>query len=818
MKISLDWLSEYVSWDDQPEDLAVKLTAAGLNVEGIEDFRREFPGVVVAKVLTQDKHPGADRLSICTVDDGHGEPVPVVCGAPNVRAGLKVLFARVGAVLPNGLKIKKSKIRGEISQGMICSTGELGLLEDNDGILELATELAVGTSADILYGFKDTVLDIEVTPNRPDWLSHLGVAREVASIYGTKISLPTTWNAKQSGESLGIQVRVHDYSDCPRYMAFGVKSVKMGPSPDWMQRRLLAVGSRPINNLVDITNYVLFETGQPLHAFDKEKISGSVINIGQAKETTTVQTLDGVERKVGADALLISDQRGPVALAGVMGLGNSEVNEQTNSILLESAFFSPLLIRKTSRGLGLISESSYRFERGTDWEMVEKAALRALYLYQDLAGGLIVKDWADRQDPDRKAPDPLPLRVWQVNRVLGTAISTGEAAQILQGLGLKVQPMGNAQAQGANAVNMMIEVPSFRRDLNQEVDLIEEIARSYGLDRIEREGSFRGAGGGKRGLLATVRNHARRTLMDIGYCEVVTSSFGKAEDSDRLGLLEDDPRREMLKVINPRHGGDTLLRTCLLPSLLDVMRRNINAQAELPLRFFQINRVYVPGQDHGRVGGHPDENLLPAEHLLLQIGIVGSIGKALGDLPAGFAELKDVLRDLRDLLRLNLSLEIHDTEPWLTPGLQMGVFGENGQCVGSLGLVDSRVTHAFDMDQTVVVAEINLDRVALTPSAMRYQQFSRFPAVKRDLSLLVPQGVAYRHIVQTVKEVGGPHLESVQLFDIFQGKGIEEGTAAFGIRLKFLSAKGNLKGKTVDRAIATVLTALADRFNIQPRV
>ncbi len=817
MKISLDWLSEYVSWDDDAPTLAEKLTAAGLNVEGIEEFKREFPGVVVAKVLEQGKHPGADRLSVCLVDDGSGEPVPVVCGAPNVRAGLTVLFARVGALLPGGLKIKKSKIRGKVSRGMICSADELGLDGDSSGIMELETDLPVGTSADELYGFQDTVLDIEVTPNRPDWLSHIGVAREVAAIYGTKVSLPPAWNSKQGGDNLGLQVKVDDYRDCPRYMAFGVDGVKVGPSPDWMQRRLLAVGSRPINNLVDITNYVLFETGQPLHAFDRDKISGSVLSIGRVGRKTKVTTLDDVEREVGPDTLLISDKRGPVALAGVMGLANSEVGDQTSSLLLESAFFSPTLIRSASRGLGLPSESSYRFERGADWEMVEKAALRALFLVQKHAGGVIVKDWADRQDPDRKPAEPLPLRIWQVNRVLGTGITTGEAAQLLQGLGLKVQPMGNAQARNANAVNMMVEIPSFRRDLRQEIDLIEEIARSYGLDRIQREGPFRGTGGGSRGQMETAVGHLRRYLVAAGYHEIVTSSFGSADDPDKLGLSATDPRRKMLSVMNPRQGGETLLRTSLLPSLLDVARRNVNAQAAVPLRFFQLNRVYLPALEHGRRSGHPDEGLLPAEPLMLQIGVIGVTAPSRGGVPGGFMELKTALRNLRHLLRLHLGLSASAAQPWLDPAVQMAIVDDQENNIGAMGMVAPSVLREFDIQQPVAVAEVRLDGMALTPAPLRYRPFSRFPAVKRDLSLLVPRGVTYRQVAETIKEAAGPLLAGLELFDVFQGAGLPEGTSAYGIRLKFLSAKGNLKGKAVDKAIDEVLKALAGRYEIKPR-
>ncbi len=818
MKISLDWLQEYVSWDDDPQQLAAKLTAAGLNVESIEEFARTFPGVVVARVLEQGKHPGADRLSVCKVDDGSGEPVPVVCGAPNVRAGLTVLFARVGAVLPGGLKIKKSKIRGEVSQGMICSAAELGLDGDAAGIMELETDLPPGTSADKLYGFSDTVLDIEVTPNRPDWLSHIGVAREVAAIYGTKVSVPRTWSAQQKGEGLGIQVRVEDYGDCPRYMAFGAHGIKVGPSPEWMQRRLLAVGSRPINNLVDITNYVLFELGQPLHAFDRDKLSGGQLTVGRAGKKTTVVTLDGVQREVGPDTLLIGDKQGAVALAGVMGLANSEVEEGTTSVLLESAFFNPSLVRTTSRGLGLISESSYRFERGADWEMVERAAQRAMYLIQELAGGEVVKDWVDRQDPDRKPLPALPLRVWQVNRVLGTDISTGEAAQLLQGLGLKVQPMGNAEAQSAGAVNMMVEVPSFRRDLLQEVDLIEEIARTYGLDRIGRPTPFRGSGGGMRGRRETVGNRARAWLVDNGCHEIVTSSFAAADDPDRLRLPQDDPRRTMLAVINPRHGGDTLLRTSLLPSLLEVARRNLNAQAELPLRLFQLNRVYLPAVDHGRTGGREDERLLPAEPAYLQIGLAGLKGDGPAGVPAAFMALKGVLRDLRQALRVDLGLAVEDGEPWLTNGLQMAVTDPSGGKVGAMGMVHPRVLAGWEVEVPVAVAEVAMDALAVDPVPVRYKPFARFPAVRRDLSLLVPEGAVYRELAATVREVGGPLLDRVELFDVYQGRDLPEGHVVYGIRLKFQSAKGNLKGKAVDKAVEKILAGLASSHGIKPRV
>lgn len=817
MKISLDWLAEYVKWDDEPSQLAAKLTAAGLNVEGLEAFETTFPGVVVAHVLKREQHPNADRLSLCEVDDGTGKPVQVVCGAPNVREGLTVLFARVGAVLPGDFKLKKTKIRGLESHGMICSASELGLGADGSGIMELETELAPGTPADELYGYRDTVLDIEVTPNRPDWLSHLGVAREVAAIYGVKASFPPVWNSQQSGESLGMKVRIDDYADCPRYMAFGARDLQVGPSPDWMQNRLRAVGSRPINNLVDIANYVMLELGQPMHAFDRARLSGDTITVKRTAETAKVVTLDDQEREAAADTLTICDERGAVALAGVMGLANSEVGEGTTEILLESAFFAPGLVRTASRGMGLISDASYRFERGADWDMVERAAHRALHLYHELAGAYVVPDWADRYDPDRKAPAAVPLRIWQVNRLLGTEIGTDEAAQMLQSLGLKVQPMGNPASSTPNAVNMMVEVPTYRRDIHQEVDLIEEIARCHGFDNMAGGAGFRSTGEGLRDPRETALGRIRAWLAAVGHHEMVTSSFQGAGDAAALGLPEDDLRREALAVLDPRHGGDTTLRTCLLPSLLQVVRRNLNAGGETPLRLFQIARTFWPAGVHREDGVREDDRLLPEEPLFLQIGVAGSGGEGRGGVPQDLLELKGTIEGLARHLRIDICLQAGGDEVWLQPGGQWRILGPDDRLVGTAGRLAASVGEAFEVEKVVAVAEMDLRALDLDTKPMTFKVFSRFPAVKRDLSLLVPDRVAYGQIEEVARESAGPLLESLELFDIYRGKGIPAGRGALGIRLKFRSDKGNLKGKKVDGTIARVVTALAERLGIEHR-
>lgn len=817
MKISLDWLGEYVSWEDTPKELAVKLTAAGLNVEGLEEYQQTYPKVVVAKVVHREQHPDADRLSLCRVNDGSGEEVQVVCGAPNVREGLTVLFAQVGAVLPGNFKIKKSKIRGVQSFGMICSASELELAADGSGIMELDDDLAAGTTADQLYGFTDTVLDIEVTPNRPDWLSHVGVAREVAAIYGTKMSLPARWNSQQSGESLGMKVRIDDYSDCKRFTAFGVQNVVHKPSPKWMQDRLRAIGSRPINNLVDITNYVMFELGQPMHAYDRAKLAGGAMVIKRAEKDTKVVTLDGQERVLDENDLLICDESGPVGIAGVMGLANSEVSADTKEILLESGFFDPMLVRKTSRGLGLISEASYRFERGADWDMVEMAAHRALHLFQELAEARIVPDWADRSDPDRRAAEDIPLRVWQVRRLLGGDISTDKAAQYLQSLGLKVLPMGNPSAASANAVNIMVKVPSFRRDLHQEVDLIEEIVRCHGLENLGSSG-FRASAGGVRRQQDEVLGKARIWFAASGYHEMVTSSFMEQKDHDRLAMPEDDLRRQTISVINPHHGGDTQMRTVLLPSLLEVACRNLNSGAAVPLRLFQINRTYLPGGAKTENPRREEELLLPEEPLFLQFAVAGSREAGMGGVPADLLEIKGTVEALATFLRLPLTLEPGDTEPWLQDGTQWRILDGEGQVVGTAGRVEPAVAAAFEVDLPVAVVEIRLSAMSLIPEPVKFEAFARFPAAKRDLSLLVPATVSYGTIKEKVVASGGRLLDTVDLFDIYRGKGVPDEFGAYGIRLKFRSAKGNLKGKAVDKAIESILSELKDSLGIEPRV
>ena len=583
-----------------------------------------------------------------------------------------------------------------------------------------------------------------------------------------------------------------------------------------MRNRLLAVGARPINNVVDITNYVMFELGQPLHAFDFNKINGKVVSIRRAESGTNFPAITGGEYELGPDHLVIADAGGPIALAGVMGGTRTQVDDKTTDILLESAFFDPGLVRRTSRQLQLSSDSSYRFEREADWDMVMTAALRTCHLVQKLAAGKIESAGADRQNPDRKGQPQIQLRVSQVNRLLGTSLNAAEVINYLQSLGLQTAPLGQARDRNGGEATLVATIPGFRRDLVGEVDLIEEVARLHGFDNIETRADFRAGGAAKRKPGEILIRLLRDYLAGVGYHEIVTSSFMSRDDADRLALGEDDPRREVQSVLNPRHGGDAVLRTSLIPSMLRVVQRNINADSPLPLRFFQINRAFLPPADEPRECRREDEKLLPREPMIFQIALSGLEGVVHGDVPADLMALKGLIEALALETRLDLTLEPGGDQPYLTDGLAWRIrSGE--KIVGDAGAVGRPVLRAFELDAATVMAEIDLTALDIDAATVRYVDFPRFPAVKRDLSLLLPAGTAWATVEQKVRDAGGPLLDSVELFDVYRGEGLADVRSALGIRLKFQSAKGSLKGKSVDKAISAITGALESDLGVTLR-
>lgn len=817
MNISLNWLKDFVTWDCSVEELAEQLTLVGLNVEEISEFIREYPGVVVGYVETCEQHPDADKLSLCTVNNGESIS-QVICGASNVKAGMNIVFAQTGAVLPGGFKLKKAKIRGVESFGMICSESELGLAVKSDGIMELAPDLKPGTPIDELFGYRDTVLDVEVTPNRPDLLSHLGVAREVAAITGSLLDTPEVWSPPKAGkEAVDFTVEIEEFTDCSRYTAHIARELKVKPSPQEMINRLTAVGLRPINNVVDITNYVMFELGQPMHAFDLNKISGNRLFTRKSKGEEKFITLDGIERNLSDQDLVIADSLGTVAVAGVMGGQRSEVDEDTTDLILESAYFNASLIRKTSRKLQLQSDSSYRFERTVDWENVDFAAKRALYLLQKNADAHIVSNFVDRQDPDRAELNTVPLRVEQVNRLLGAEITTIEVVDILASIGLKSKLLGQASDRKSVTGQLMVTIPSFRRDIFIEVDLIEEVARIYGFNNLKIESNFRSGTGVRRRECDQVLEKVADYLTGAGFTEIITSSFVSLESVHNLGITEGDYRFDMMKIHNPHHGGETLLRTTMVPSMLDTLRRNINADANVPVKLYQTNNVYLPSLKIEREMRHEDEKLLPLERKVLQFAIAGNEEQVHHSLPMVLMELKGIVEQLSINLGEQLVVTPGGEEPYYQKGLQFKLSNNSSENIGSMGLVSRSVLSKYNIDFPVSIVELDLGKFGSNVPVVKFVDYSRFPASTRDLSLIAPEVVSYESIIEAVEDSAGKLLVDVEMFDIYKGKNIPPESVSLGIRLKFQSTKSSLKSKAVDVAIKKVTERLSGTLGVTIR-
>ena len=533
MLISLDWLRQYVDIEEEPRRLAEDLTMLGLNVEGVEHRPNPFAALRVGRVLTCERHPDADRLSVCTVDIGEASPRHIVCGAPNVRAGQEVPVIPAGAMLPDGTLIKKGKIRGAVSEGMICSDVELGLGDDAAGIKVMDSGLAPGTPLSELFGHEDWILDVEVTPNRPDQLGCLGVAREVAALYERDLRLPdASIPADALADMEPVPVTIEDPADCPRYLARRLADVAVGPSPAWLCRRLESMGLRPINNIVDVTNFVLFETGHPLHAFDAAKLAGGRIVVRRARPGERTVTLEEKEIALDPADLVIADAERTVCVAGVMGSANSLVTGDSRELVLESACFHPGLVRGTRKRLDLATDAAYRFERGADPGMADFASRRVCRLLAELAGARVAAA-PDDHYPGRTEPRRVTLRVAKVNGIMGTDLDVPAVARLLERLQLPAEAEGN---------DLAVTVPSFRRDLEAEIDLIEEVARLYGYDRLPLENRVRNTLYASRLPEERLADRLHEALAGLGCQEVVTSSFMDARGLGAMRLPEDDPR------------------------------------------------------------------------------------------------------------------------------------------------------------------------------------------------------------------------------------------------------------------------------------
>ncbi len=789
MKISLNWIRDYVTFDLSSQDIADRLTMVGLEVEEIHALAPPFSGVVVGKILKIQKHPHADKLVVCEVDVGRKQTLQVVCGAPNTAEGQVVPVATVGAILQEGQAIEAATLRGIQSEGMICSERELGISDDHSGILVLDPDQHQIGELFSDHLPSDTVLEVNVTPNRPDCLSHIGIAREVSVIVGNPLMRPAI-SLKESDPSSDhwIAVDILDPDACPRYCARVVRDVKIGPSPRWMKERLEAVGIRSINNVVDVTNFILMETGQPLHGFDYDLIQGRRIVVRKAAQGEAFTTLDGQKRVLESDDLLICDGERAVALAGVMGGLNSEITETTKHILIESAYFDAMTVRKTAKRLGMSTEASQRFERGVDPNNAQYAADRAAQLLAELAGGTVARGVVDAH-PKPISTWTVPLRFPRIQHVLGGPVPREQVLSILTELGLSVQDSDPLQ----------VTIPTFRPDLVCEIDLIEEIVRHFGFDQIEprltdtitlshsrnREDKF----------IETLRDH----FIGQGFLEAQNPSMVSAEHVQVM-----DSRIDPLPIQNPISPDMAFMRTSLIPGLLDCVHWNRNRSAP-HIRMFEIGRIFS-----AKSASLPNEIVLASGVLsgLTHPQVFWSESSRM----VNFFHAKGVVENLLTGLCMRGALFEKDDHPVFTSETSSAIMLGKTR-IGYCGAVRSDILNQWNIDDHVFGFEIEVEKLFSNVTRVVYAPIPRFPSVKRDLAFVLNETIPVEDLIKQIRSTGGDLLQFVDLFDLYKGKQIPNGQKSVAFSLAFLSPDRTLTEEEVDPVVDAIIESVQETFH-----
>ena len=796
MKISLNWLSDYVELPARPEDLAARLTMAGLEVEGIERLGEGLDGVVVARILESAPHPDAEKLSVTRIDAGAGEPLQVVCGAKNYAVGDLVPLATVGARLPAGMKIERAKLRGVESFGMLCSEKELGLSDEAAGLMILEPALQPGTPIADALGLRDVVFELNVTPNRGDCLSHLGLAREVAALTGKPLRLPqiALEEAERAAEG-SVAVRLEDPDRCWRYAARVLEGVKIGPSPRWMQNRLRAVGVRALSNAVDITNYVLMECGQPLHAFDLDLVAGPEIIVRRAGAGEKMTTLDGKERELSAEDLCICDPKGPSALAGVMGGGHSEVSNKTARILLESAWFAPGAIRRTARRHALHSESSHRFERGIDPEMVAFAQDRSARLLVEHAGATVLRGRVDAY-PQPYAPRRFELKLARVGELLGVPVAAETTRGTLLALGFGLEGEGET---------VQVRVPSWRPDVEGEADCVEELARTVGFANIPAAMPRGAAELRPEPLEREVIGRVRGALAAAGFDEVLNYSFVSAADLEIL-----TPGIAPIRLQNPIAADMSAMCTTRLAGLLGNLKHSRNRQVE-DVRLYELGRIYLPSSGQG-TGAPADEarmlaGVLAGGRLPLQWSEERQ--------PVDFYDLKGALERLLESLNVRGAEFVAAAAPLLHPRSACEVRA-GGKRLGLLGEIHPTVAAGLDLPRGVFVFELNLEALVATAELVpQYRGVPRFPAVLRDVAVVIEDRVAAAAVEAEIRQI--PLVEDAILFDVYRGKGIPEGSKSLAFAIRYRAAERTLTEDEINQAHGQVVGRLTEKLGAELR-
>ncbi len=801
MRVSLDWLAEFI--DLPPADTLVeRLTLSGFDDVEIHTSGPDLSALRVGRVIERAQHPNADRLSVCRVDIASGDPIEVVCGAPNVAADQKIAFAPVGTRLPDGTLLKRAKIRGVASSGMICSARELGLGDDHEGILVLDGDLEVGVPLSEVIAAGGRELEVTITPNRGDEASLIGLAREVRALFGGELRTPEAEPAEAgpaADETVRIEIEAPD--DCHRYVARVVRGVRVEPSPEWVVAKLAASGVRAINNVVDVTNLVLLEFGQPLHAFDLAKLRGGVVKVRRAEMGEKLSTLDGETRELTAEDLVIADEQRPIALAGVIGGANTEVGDSTTDVLIESAHFHPTRIRLAARRHGLSTEASYRFERCVDRDGIERAANRAARLLAELAGGVVALGAVTAEGSPADATEEIRFPTPRANKLLGTSLTSEQMSELLERVGV--------QSRETSADELLCSIPSYRNDLHIHQDLTEEVARIYGYDRIPTTDPAGVLRGGRVPQGWRVADGARDALVAAGLVECQTLPFISPSWLDSLGLEADSPLRNGLRLANPIRDDEPLLRTTLLPSLLRLVHQNRSRQVDR-VDVFELGRLFRQSTGGGTWGEG-----LPLERQGLAAVLTGREEPGLWEAPPAplFFRAKGIAKKLLSQLSYVAWFPGDGVPPYLRPGAA-AVIEVAGVAIGALGELHPDVARNFELDVGCAVIELDLaELLSLPQQEGRYREVSRQPSVRRDLAVVIDVEQAAEEVLEAVRKAAGRDLISAELFDRYAGQGVPEGRVSLAFRLVFQRSDRTLKDEEVTKSIDRVVRMLAHRFN-----
>ena len=800
MLILTSWLKEFVPFECSVEQLAHDLTMAGLEVEGVESAFRGIEKVVAVKINRIEPHQSASNLRICTVDTGRKE-VTVVCGAPNVEQGRTAVLALPGTVLPDGTLVKEAMIHGIRSYGMLCSQAELGIGEDAGGIMYLDEKVRVGTPLPEALGLEDYVLEIGITPNRSDCLSVMGVAREVSALYDIPMTLP--FSVSETAEEKNphsVNITIEDPELCGRYAGAIIRGVKPGPSPVWITSRLAASGIRPINNIVDVTNYVLLETGQPLHAFDLQKLDGNAVVVRCARKGEKLETLDGKERELQEGMLAICDKSKPVAVAGVMGGANSEVTDNTDDILLESAWFQPSQVRRTAKKLKLSTEASYRFERGVDPGSTVSSMLRAVELIQQTAGGKL-EAWRD-VSPLKFEPVSITLRPERAAGLIGADITAETMARYLEKIGFAV----TMAQEGIDT-----EVPLFRPDVTEEIDLVEEIARLHGFDTIPTTWPVASIITEELESSRAIESRIRSCLACSGLNEIISYSFTSPADIQALGFEQNDRRLSMVKVQNPLTEDQSVMRTSLVPSLLRTVARN-HARRNLDLKLFETGTTFI---DQGSEKQPVEEKRVAC----VMTGRRMPAGWAWNDDQCDLFDIKGVMEDMLEKLNIDASIKPETPDdPFYINGASITVSTEDGAVLGTAGEVSPPVLKAFDISSPVYLFDFSLHALEQASNPVReFKRLARHPAVELDLAMVLKDHVRAADIMHFIQDNVPAFLEKAEIFDVYAGKPIPAGYKSIAVRFTYRADDRTLSDHEVNAVHQPLVDEILKKFDAELR-